>query len=149
MTLPLVRNDSAAAGRTLTPGHIVLAILAAWLLPLLIGGLFYAIEAALSQLNPDGAPNLLFGIGFILIMVPMFSWAGLVPGAVLLWYMARAGWGGLVPVVAAGFGFGWLIGALVGGVSTLSIFSLSGMALAAGAWVTLKLVRPAALVSPR
>jgi len=148
MTLPLVRNDSAAA-RGLTIWHMAIAIAAAWLLPVVIGGLFYGIEAALSQLRPEGPPNLLFGVGFVLIMVPMFSWAGLVPGAVLLWYMARAGWGGLVPVVAAGFGFGWLIGALVGGVSTLSIFSLSGMALAAVAWVALKLVRPAALVSPR
>jgi len=145
MTWPLFRTDRAAA-RTLRFWHIAAAVGLAWLIPLMIGGLFYGVEATIQRLGPDDSPGLLFGIGFVLIMVPMFSWAGLVPGAVLLWYMARAGWGGLLPVSLAGFGFGWIIGALVGGVSVLSVFSLSGLVLAVVTWLALKTVRPGALV---
>ncbi len=147
MSLPIFRNDSVSA-QALRPAHLAMAIGMAWLFPLLLGGLFYGFEAAMGWLGDGTHPNVMFGTGLVLMMIPMMSWAGLLPGAALVWFMVRRGWGGFLPVLAAGFGLGWFIGVLVGGVSVLSIFSLSGLVLAGATWIALKLLNPTALVAP-
>ncbi|MCB1331389.1 MAG: hypothetical protein KDK28_18880 [Maritimibacter sp.] len=139
--IPLWRTDpEAAAG--LGWRRIAGAAAIAWVAP---WGLALVLRAAAVPVAGSSAELLLLDLGVLLVMVPLFSWAGLLPGAVVAAWLIRRGFGGLGPILISGFVVALLVGVVMG-VGTG--FAAAGLLLSGLAWGVLLILAPGRLRPP-
>jgi len=144
MSLPLFAT-SRAASRTITWGDYAVAMLIGFALPVAIGAVLFML-GALPFMGENG--SVIAGVGGFLLFTPLISWAGLIPGAVVLFVLLRLGWGGLAPAVLVGAAIGTAIATILGSAFGFTVFTLFGAGFAALAWGALRRRRPDALVRP-
>jgi len=126
------------SGQRLSPVHVLMAFLIAWLLPTPVG-------FALSLLGSVWAVKdggLVFVVGFVLTYAPIFSWIGLIPGAMVYQLAWRKGYGSLLACVGIGLGIGVALSSVVGFLALIMSAPLSALY-----WVALQHLSGGALRS--
>lgn len=124
---------------------------AAWLLPVPLGLMMVLVsilwrwpfEALDRPIPLDGPTSYVFGLGMVVIFVPMLSWIGLVLSAPLVWGVMRAGIGGWISFALGGAACALLAAAMLDGMTPavpVAIGVLSALAFRA----ILRWLRPAA-----
>ncbi len=112
--------------RVMTTRNWIRAYALIWLLPVPLGIILSAFAVLLrlpfelleAEISAETAISVIFGLGVFLILMPIFSWTGLVLSFPILWLVLRLGLGGLVT-----FALGGVLAA------TMSSVALGGMAI--------------------
>ncbi len=132
--------------RELTALVVIKAALAGIISPALSGGALMLLGLTLGEIFgfAGGIPKAAFGIGLVLAYSPMLSWIGMLIGVPLSIFALSRGIAGWV----ATLGFGGLAGALVGApIDNAPILAIAGMVCAGPYWLTLRWLRPQALIA--
>ncbi|MFN7003784.1 MAG: hypothetical protein ACK4NW_10185 [Roseinatronobacter sp.] len=74
-------------------------------------------EALGASIPAESIVSVIFGIGVFLIMMPVFSWIGMVLSFPVLWLVLRFGLGGWLSFVLGGIAMAWAAAALLGGMA--------------------------------
>ena len=111
------------------------ACIIAWILPAILG----AILVLSDFIWPT--PRIL---GIFAIYSPMFSWIGLIPGALIHLLLLRAGYGGWLGALAVAVVIGLLVSSFLGGL--VLVF---GVPMALVYWIALNRLAPEAIRTSR
>ncbi|WP_071797621.1 hypothetical protein [Natronohydrobacter thiooxidans] len=117
---------SASSGhRAVTWSNWLFAYLILWALPIPVGislSAFamlwrWSFEALGASIPAETVISVIFGIGVFLIMMPVFSWIGLVISFPIVWLVLRLGLGGWLSFILGGSVTGWAAAGVLGGMA--------------------------------
>ncbi|MGO4909067.1 hypothetical protein ACEN2J_12150 [Pseudorhodobacter sp. W20_MBD10_FR17] len=95
------------------PKSVVLGSMAVlWGAPCVMGWMLAAVLMASKSVVPAEVQLTLFGMVYLLVFSPLFSWVGWLLALPLIWFLLRDGWFGWASAVLVGL----VVGAVAGGL---------------------------------
>ncbi len=120
-----VLRSAARGNRALRWGDWIFAYLTLWIAPLLLGMLLSALailwrapfKASGAAVPAEKIIAAVLGGGVFLMMIPVFSWIGLIISFPVVWLVLRAGLGGWLSFALGGIAMALLASAMLGGMA--------------------------------
>ncbi|WP_323007960.1 hypothetical protein [Pseudorhodobacter sp.] len=107
---------------------------ALWGAPCVLGWMLAAALMATKGIVPNEAQLYLYGLVYLLVFSPVFSWVGWLLASPLIWFLLRDGWFGWASAALVGLVVGAVAGSLIGTSAAMpfGLFALLGLRAALG-----------------
>lgn len=137
----------SAPQKPVPKGLLFSSMAAIWGAPCVLGWMLAAVVLMGKTILPAEVQLGLYGLVYLLIFSPVFSWIGWLLALPLIWFLLRDGWFGWVSAGAVGLVCGAVAGSLIGTSAALPFGFLALLALRAALGWKLPL-RPIQRVRP-